>query len=74
MLLIINFFGQEVYYMDIYRVNNILSNDEKLDVFYQNRLVWIQGVDNTNNMAKIGFVDTFEEREVFIEELYERTL
>ena len=60
--------------MDIYRVNNILSNDEKLDVFYQNRLVWIQGVDNTNNMAKIGFVDTFEERDVFIEELYERTL
>ena len=60
--------------MDIYRVNNILSNDEKLDVFYQNRLVWIQGVDNNNSMAKIGFVDTFEERDVFIEDLYERTL
>ena len=60
--------------MDIYRVNNILSNDEKLDVFYQNRLVWIQSVDNNNNMAKIGFVDTFEERDVFIEDLYERTL
>ena len=60
--------------MDISRVNNILSNEEKLDVFYQNRLVWIQGVNNTNNMAKIGFVDTFEERDVFIEDLYERTL
>jgi len=60
--------------MDISRVNNILSNEEKLDVFYQNRLVWIQSVDNNNNMAKIGFVDTFEERDVFIEDLYERTL
>lgn len=60
--------------MDIYRVNNILSNDEKLDVFYQNRLVWIQGIDINNNMAKIGFVDTFEEKDVFIEDLYERTL
>ena len=60
--------------MDISRVNNILSNDEKLDVFYQNRLVWIQGVDSNNSIAKIGFVDTFEERDVFIEDLYERTL
>ena len=60
--------------MDIYRVNNILSNEEKLDVFYQNRLVWIQGVDTNKSMAKIGFVDTFEERDVFIEDLYEKTL
>ena len=60
--------------MDISRVNDILSNDDKYDVFYQNRLVWIQGVDNNNNMAKIGFVDTFEERDVFINDLYERNL
>ena len=60
--------------MDIARVNNILSNDDKYDVFYQNRLVWIQGVDNNNSMVKIGFVDTFEERDVFIEDLYERNL
>ena len=60
--------------MDINRVNDILSNDNKYDVFYQNRLVWIQGVDNNNSMAKIGFVDTFEERDVFIDDLYERNL
>ena len=60
--------------MDTSRVNDILSNDDKYDVFYQNRLVWIQGVDNNNSMAKIGFVDTFEERDVFIDDLYERTL
>ena len=60
--------------MDISRVNNILSNDGKYDVFYQNRLVWIQGINNNNNTAKIGFVDTFEERDVFIDDLYERNL
>ena len=60
--------------MDITRVNDILSNDKKYDVFYQNRLVWIQGVDNKNSMAKIGFVDTFEEKDVFIDDLYERKL
>ena len=60
--------------MDIKRINDILSNDEKFDVFYQNRLVWIQGVDNNNVMAKVGFVDNFEERDVFIDDLYERNL
>ena len=60
--------------MDISRVNDILSNDEKFDVFYQNRLVWIQGVDNNQVMAKVGFVDNFEERDVFIDDLYERSL
>ena len=60
--------------MDIKRINDILSNDEKFDVFYQNRLVWIQGVDNNNVMAKVGFVDNFEERDAFIDDLYERNL
>ena len=60
--------------MDINRINDILSNDEKFDVFYQDRLVWIQGIDNNNAMAKVGFVDNFEERDVFIDELYERNL
>ena len=60
--------------MDINRVNDILSNDDKFDVFYENRLVWIQGIDSNNVMAKVGFVDNFEERDVFIEDLYERNL
>ena len=55
--------------MDISRVNDILSNDEKIDVFYKDRLVWIQGVSNST--AKIGFVDNFEEKDVLIEDLYE---
>ena len=60
--------------MDIKRINDILTNDEKFDVFYQNRLVWIQGIDNNNVMAKVGFVDNFEEKDVFIDDLYERNL
>ena len=56
--------------MDIQRLNSILSNDEKLDVYYQSRPVWIQEIAK-NNMAKVGFVDNFEERDVLIDDLYE---
>ena len=56
--------------MDINRINSILSNDEKFDVFYKDRLVWIQGV--SNDVAKVGFVDNFEEKDVSISELYEK--
>lgn len=58
--------------MDLERVHFILDNKEKSDIFYQERPVWIQGVNN--NIAKVGFVDNFEERDVFIEDLYERNL
>ena len=55
--------------MYLQRVNSILNNDEKCDVFYNNRVVWIQGVNN--NIAKVGFVDNFEEMDVNIKDLYE---
>lgn len=58
--------------MDFKRINNILDNKEKCDVFYDERLVWIQGVNN--DMAKVGFVDNFEEKDVYIKDLYERNL
>ena len=54
------------------RIQNILNNKEKIDVFYDERPVWIQGVNT--NIAKVGFIDNFEERDVFIEDLYERNL
>ena len=55
--------------MDLQRINSILNNKEKCDVFYNNRTVWIQGVNN--NIAKVGFVDNFEEIDVDIKDLYE---
>lgn len=58
--------------MDISRVHSILSNKEKFDVFYDDRPVWIQGVNN--NMAKVGFIDNFEEKDVYISDLYEKDL
>ena len=56
--------------MDLKRVNSILSNEEKFDVFYKDRPVWIQGI--SKDMAKVGFVDNFEEADVRISELEER--
>lgn len=58
--------------MNISRINSILNNKEKCDIFYENRPVWIQGI--TNDVAKVGFIDNFEEKDVFINELYERHL
>ena len=52
------------------RVYEILKSKEKYDVFYDNRPVWIQEVEN-NNIAKVGFIDTFEEIDVSIDDLYE---
>lgn len=58
--------------MDFNRVQSVLKNKEKVDIFYDERTVWIQGVNN--HVAKVGFIDNFEERDVFIEDLYERNL
>lgn len=55
--------------MDLDRINNILNNDKKSDVFYNNRSVWIQCIND--NIAKVGFVDNFEEKNVPIKDLYE---
>ena len=58
--------------MDFNRVQSVLKNKEKVDIFYDERPVWIQEVNN--HVAKVGFIDNFEERDVFIEDLYERNL
>ena len=58
--------------MDMERIHSILNNKEKCDVFYDDRPVWIQWVNE--NIAKVGFIDNFEEKDVFIQDLYERNL
>lgn len=60
--------------MNLNRIHSILDNKEKSDIFYDERPVWIQGVDDTCKMAKVGFVDNFEERDVYIQDLYEKNL
>ena len=54
------------------RINEILKNKELHDIFYNNRPVWIQELQG--NTAKVGFVDNNEEKDVFIEDLYEDNL
>ena len=55
--------------MNIERVQAMLDNKEKIDVYYNERPVWVQEINN--DIAKIGFIDTFEERDVYIKDLYE---
>lgn len=55
--------------MNFSRVKEVLNNKEKVDIFYNERPVWIQCLNNRT--AKVGFIDNFEERDVFIEDLYE---
>ena len=57
--------------MNYERINYILNNDNKFDIFYNDRPVWIQELDSSSQTAKIGFVDNFEEKDVFIRDLYE---
>ena len=54
------------------RINEILRNKELHEIFYNNRPVWIQELQG--NTAKVGFVDNNEEKDVFIEDLYEGNL
>ena len=58
--------------MDLKRVHTILDNKVKCDIFYDDRPVWIQGIDEKKDVAKVGFVDNFEEKDVYIQDLYEK--
>lgn len=58
--------------MNTRRVNDILRNKEKCDILYEDRPVWIQDVKD--NIAKISFIDTAEEKNVYVEDLYESNL
>ncbi len=60
--------------MNIQRIHSILNNKQKCDVFYDERPVWIQGINDTNDIAKVGFIDNFEEKDVYIQDLYEKNL
>ena len=39
--------------MELNRVKSILNNDEKFDIFYNSRPVWIQGINTSSNIAKV---------------------
>ena len=58
--------------MDKERVFDILKNKEITDVLYDERPVWIQNIKD--DLATIGFLDGSPEKDVYIEDLYERDL
>ena len=58
--------------MNTNRISEILKNKELHDIFYDNRPVWVQEIKGTT--AKVGFVDTNEEKDVYIEDLYEKDI
>ena len=58
--------------MNLERIHNMLNTKEKVDVYYNDRPVWIQEIHD--NIARIGFIDNFEEKDVYIEDLYENDL
>lgn len=60
--------------MNLEKIYRILNNDEKFDIYYEDRPVWVQGISKNEQIAKVGFVDNFEEKDVFIKDLYERNL
>ena len=54
------------------KIHEILRNKQKVDIFYNERPVWIQEVNN--DIAKIGFIDNYEETHVHIADSYDNNL
>lgn len=58
--------------MNIKRVNEILKNKEKCDIFYEDKPVWIQELNS--HVATVGFIDGSGDKDVYIEDLYENRM
>ena len=58
--------------MNKQRINEILNHRQLSEVFYNEKPVWIQEVHD--DIAKIGFLDGSQEKDVYIDDLYESDL
>ena len=58
--------------MNKQRLNEILNHRQLSEVFYEEKPVWIQEVND--DIAKIGFLDGSPEKSVYIDVLYESDL
>ena len=54
------------------RVLEIINQEKINEVYYNERQVWIQELNN--NIARIGFIDINDEKSVNINKLYEKKL
>ena len=55
--------------MDRKRIDEILNKSEINEIFYNEKPVWIQNVNN--DIATIGFLDGSQDKKVYINDLYE---
>ncbi len=58
--------------MNEQRLTEILRSNKPMDVFYEEKPVWIQAVHG--NTVTVGFMDSSTPKDVFIEDLYENDL
>ena len=56
--------------MNKQKVSEILNNYSIYEVFYKNKPIWIQKINN--NFAQIGFLDGSPDQNVNISNLYEK--
>lgn len=52
------------------RIFEIMQSKEIKDIYYNEKPIWIQEVNN--DVAKIGFIDGTNDKNVYIEDLYEK--
>ena len=58
--------------MDKKRLNEIITNKEIKDIYYNDEPVWVQEVNG--DMAKVGFINSANTRDIYINDLYEKNL
>lgn len=58
--------------MNEQRLTEILKSNKPIDVFYEEKPVWIQAIHE--NTVTIGFMDGSNPKDVFAEDLYENDL
>lgn len=58
--------------MDKKRVMEILKSKDIKDIYYNDQPVWIQEVHG--DIAKVGFLNSNNTKDLYINELYERNL
>lgn len=54
------------------RVCEILRDKDIKEIYYNEQPVWIQEVHG--NKAKVGFIDSNETRNLYVDDLYEKNL
>jgi len=54
------------------RIFQVLKEQQSHDILYDEKPVWIQEV--RDNIATIGFLDGSHEKDIYIEDLYEKEL